>query len=468
MTPVVPTNSAYAAALHVISRLRQQHHIALLAGGCVRDRVMGLVPKDYDVATDAPPEVVRQLFARTQAVGEAFGVVLVYQGKIATEVATFRKEWGYQDGRRPDHVHYTDAREDVLRRDFTINGLLADPFPDGPPLQVVDHAAIQHRLTLPEGGQWCVLDYVGGLEDLRLRVLRAIGPAEQRFAEDYLRMLRAVRFASRFGFTLETRTAAAIRAHARYLGQISRERISQELRAMLIGPRPVLALSLLEQLHLDGPVLHEDHQKSRLVHVQALATMMAEQQAETRAAPAATAWILPLMAWVLDRHLPSPPSQERWQTYLRSNIEAWCAGSSHATLRRLRKALVLTNEDLQAWRAATHCLPTVLKWQEQTVAQKKRALASRGWGMAWTLIQSMIQEEASMRAWSGEVAAEVKALQEEGVAPPPLVNGDDLVALGRKPGPSFRRLLDMAYDLQLEGQLQTRAQALDWLATQKR
>ena len=165
------------AATHIARTLQEAGHVAYFAGGCVRDMLLGLTPKDYDVATDAPPDRVAAIFPRTQFVGEAFGVTLVRHHGQAIEVATFRKEWGYTDGRRPTQIQFTSAQEHALRRDFTINGLFHNPFAHSPDQSIID--------------------YVGGVADLNAGVLRAIGNADDRFAEDYLRMLRAVRFAAR-------------------------------------------------------------------------------------------------------------------------------------------------------------------------------------------------------------------------------------------------------------------------------
>jgi poly(A) polymerase len=203
-------------ALEVIKRLRRSGHVAYFAGGCVRDLLMGTPPKDYDVATDAPPKRVRELFSNTQAVGQAFGVILVRHGPSTVEVATFRTEGIYSDGRRPDSVAFTSAEHDAQRRDFTINGLFLDP------------------LENPPAGK--VIDYVQGQDDLRHRVLRAIGDPHRRFAEDHLRLLRAVRFAARLGFEIEPATAEAIRINAPRLKGISPERIADELRMMLTPP----------------------------------------------------------------------------------------------------------------------------------------------------------------------------------------------------------------------------------------
>ncbi|NJL32353.1 MAG: CCA tRNA nucleotidyltransferase [Phycisphaerales bacterium] len=313
-----------------------------------------------------------------------------------------------------------------------------------------------------DGRSLQVLDYVDGLRDLQDGVLRAIGPAEERFAEDYLRMLRAVRFASRFGFSIESRTAAAIRAHARYLGQISRERIGAELRAMLTGPRPAQSLTLLEQLNLDGPTLHEYHRQSNLKRVQALTELLRDYAL----ANPTISWMTWLMAWVLDRHLPLEETQVADVAALRIAVEHWLATAGNQQLSRLGKALVLTNDDLQVWRDGFKVLPLALGWNELRMAAKKRALASPGWSIAWVLTQTMTHACPSLQRWQAQVEQEISELSKDGLAPIPLVNGDDLIALGRKPGPVFRRLLEQAYDLQLEGQLQSRTQALDWLASQ--
>src|SRR4051812_24847477 len=196
-------------ALAVVRRLREAGHVAYFAGGCVRDELLGLHPKDYDAATDAPPPRVRELFQNTQAVGAAFGVILVHHRRSVIEVATFRADLEYRDGRRPEGVRFTTAEEDARRRDFTINGLFLDP--------------VEAR----------VIDFVGGREDLKGRLLRAIGNPDDRFAEDHLRLLRAIRFAARFDLRVEHATDEAIARHAPHLVRISPERVADELRLML-------------------------------------------------------------------------------------------------------------------------------------------------------------------------------------------------------------------------------------------
>ncbi len=226
---------AQQAASEIIDRLRAAGYSAYFAGGCVRDLLLGRDPADFDVATSATPEIVLEMFPRTFAVGAHFGVVLVameYDGaEILTEVATFRSDGVYSDGRRPDSVRYTDsAEQDVLRRDFTINGMLLDTG------------------ILAQTGELrpAVLDFVGGLKDLQTGVVRAIGNPAQRFAEDKLRMLRAVRFAARFGFVIENHTLEAIRRMAGEIDQVSQERVRDELTRMLTEGAARRAFELLE------------------------------------------------------------------------------------------------------------------------------------------------------------------------------------------------------------------------------
>src|SRR5260370_27421095 len=237
----------YNAAREIVVKLRGGGHQAYFAGGCVRDMLLGVAAKDYDVATSATRDVVMGMFRKTYSVGAHFGVVLVCTpdgdgGEIATEVATFRNDGAYSDGRRPDAVRFSiDPREDVLRRDFTINGMLLDPVV----FEETEEAAS------------AVLDYVGGQEDLQDRVLRAIGEPALRFAEDKLRMLRGVRFAARLGLEIEPRWMRAIRGAASEIGQVSCERIRDELTLMLTEGHARRAFELLDETGLLAFVLPE-------------------------------------------------------------------------------------------------------------------------------------------------------------------------------------------------------------------
>src|SRR6202789_2976769 len=251
---MLPVSRQFDAVLRIVGELRAAGYEAYLAGGCVRDLLLGREPKDYDVATAATPNVVLKLFPRTFAVGAHFGVVLVAdgddEGYVTTEVATFRSDGAYSDGRHPDAVRYTtSAEEDVKRRDFTINGLLMDPFGVG----CLPSDLLDDRAAVREG----IVDHVGGVGDLEAGVVRAIGRAEERFEEDHLRMLRAVRFAARFGFELEARTKLAIQRLAGLIQAVSRERVRDELTRMLTEGRARRAFELLDETGLLAEVLPE-------------------------------------------------------------------------------------------------------------------------------------------------------------------------------------------------------------------
>ncbi|MCF7956698.1 MAG: CCA tRNA nucleotidyltransferase, partial [Phycisphaerae bacterium] len=218
------------AAVKVIKRLHDKGFQALLAGGCVRDMLLGREAKDYDVATDARPEDVQKLFRRTLAVGAKFGVVIVMLDSCQIEVATFRTESGYADGRHPETVAFSNAREDAARRDFTINGMFYDPIDEK------------------------IYDYVGGRDDLEAKVLRTIGPAGERFGEDYLRMLRAVRFSAQLGFVIDDDTWQGVCDNAQKIACISGERISMELETVLVNANRSKGIELLCRSGLGGAI----------------------------------------------------------------------------------------------------------------------------------------------------------------------------------------------------------------------
>jgi len=387
------------AALRVVEHLQQAGHIAYFAGGCVRDRVMGIEPKDYDVATDARPERVRDLFHRTMAVGEHFGVILVHLMGRRIEVATFRAEAGYSDRRRPDAVRFTDARRDAMRRDFTINGMFENPIADE------------------------IIDYVGGQADVKSRIIRAIGDPDVRLAEDHLRALRAVRFSARFGFAIEPATRDAVRRHALELAGVSRERIGHELRFMFAEPTAANAAREMQDLGLDAPTLKEAHGDHPLPVLEAL-----EAPAPFPAA---------LAAWAIDRGRADDPE----------------------VVPRWRRALVLTNDESEAMRAILNGTRELeSEWSTtMTVARQKRLAAHPQFSEMMRVLKAI-----DSRAWE-RVREDVARWRESpvGIAPEPLITGDDLVAMGLPPGPAYRRILDAVYDAQLEARLASRDEALE-------
>ena len=233
MTEITDKNLLKETAIGIVKRLREKNFSALFAGGCVRDMLMGSVPEDYDIATDARPDDIINIFERTVPVGIHYGVVLVIENGFEFAVATFRSDGTYTDGRHPDTVTFCDARGDALRRDFTINGMFYDPIND------------EH------------FDYVGGREDMQARLIRAIGNPSERFNEDRLRMIRAVRFACRFDYKIEDQTAEAIKKLYDKILTVSMERTRDELRKILTGPNPHTGIKMLDDLNLLNEILPE-------------------------------------------------------------------------------------------------------------------------------------------------------------------------------------------------------------------
>lgn len=411
--------SARAAAVAILSTLRRAGHTAYLAGGCVRDELLGLAPTDYDIATDATPDRIKSLFKRTNEVGAAFGVVLVTLGPsdgvaepATVEVATFRSEGPYSDRRRPDAVTFSDPRSDALRRDFTINALFLDPVAPPAPGAPVSSASQ-------------VIDFVGGRDDLAKKLIRAVGDPGARLAEDHLRALRAVRLAARLGFEIDAATAAAIRDHARELVGVSRERIGDELRKMMGHPSRARAAGLLQGLGLDSPVLSEPSRQGE-------PRIMGSLQGSP-SYPAC------LAAWALDRGQP-------------------IAAEPGPLVTSYRAALCLSNEESDGLRDILAALARLQDWAGfPLAAQKRLAGQAHGFDEALSLLRAIDPPAAS------SIAARVGELARtpSGLAPAPLLTGDHLVAAGLKPGPAFKALLDRVYDAQLEGRVETLPEALE-------
>jgi poly(A) polymerase len=431
------TLPAARAAVMVVERLMAAGHQALLAGGCVRDLLLGDTPKDYDVATSATPTEIVGLFPVTFAVGAHFGVILVRQvvgdEKVDLEVATFRHDGAYSDGRRPDAVRFsTDPREDVLRRDFTVNGMLLDPLTNQ------------------------VLDFVGGREDLAAGVIRAIGDAELRFTEDKLRMLRGVRFAARLRFRLDPATAEAMRAHAGEIGQVSLERIREELTRMLTEGQARRAFELLQETGLLAKVLPE---VERLRGV--------EQPPEFH--PEGDVWIHTMMllerlpkgcsatlAWGFLLHdigkpatfQPPDPAKAGDRIRFNGHVEVGMRVAD-AMLSRLR----FSNEDkAQILALIEHHMRfgDIRKMRESTLKRFLRLPRFE---------EHLALHHADCSSSNGrlelyEFARErFEAMKPDEMRPKLLVTGRDLIAAGYKPGTAFKEMLSLVEDLQLEGQI---------------
>ncbi len=407
-------------ALAVLTRLREQKHIAYFAGGCVRDELLGRTPKDYDVATDAAPDRVRRLFPRTQAVGQAFGVILVRQGGSVVEVATFRSDGNYGDGRRPDTVTFSTPEHDAQRRDFTINGLFLDPLDNGR-----------------------VIDFVGGQADLQSRTLRAIGDPAQRFAEDHLRLLRAVRFAARFDLTIEPATAAAILRDAPLLKRISPERIADELRLALTPPTRSLAWRLLWEFRLGQtafrsppffPAPSTDPERSLFLRVSpgrpitlGLALAGAALDLQIQAGNE-------VPAIVQKKHL-------------------------HSLIHALRHSLKISNDESEEMQYTFEALGPLLADEPPALAALKRFRARPVADNTQSLLDAL-QDGGQHVMRIDELRPRLAALDAVDCAPAPLITGDDLTAAGLMPGPVFKRVLDAVYDAQLEGRIGIRAEGL--------
>jgi poly(A) polymerase len=398
------------AAAWVARGLREAGHRALFAGGCVRDSLLGHEAADYDVATGATPDEIRRVFPRAIGVGESFGVMLVRHGGRSVEVATFRADGSYTDGRRPDAVRFSDDREDALRRDFTINGMFEDP----------------------ETGE--IVDHVGGRADLAAGILRAIGTPEDRLREDRLRALRAARFAARFSLKIDPATEAAVRRFAPDLAAVSRERIGNEVRRMLAHPSRARAVELVESLALGASVLAERAERVDHARVAGLAPGAGVEEA--------------LAAWMLGRSIAAPDAPS-------------CAGDrphadvSPARQRRWRDALVLSNDESDGVAAILAIRPRIIeRWPGGDAAARKRMASGPGFAGALAVLRA--EGNPVVTAVDGDLPA----LRAQGLAPAPFVTGDDLVAMGMRPGPQFRPMLDRAYDLQLNGALADRDTAL--------
>lgn len=426
------------AARSVVRRLRAAGHEAWFVGGCVRDELLGREPKEYDVATSAPPERVEEVFARTVPVGKAFGVVRVLLDDTVTEVATFRSDDAYVDGRRPTGVRFTSAREDALRRDFTVNGLFMDP----------------------DTGE--VADHVGGRKDLDARVLRAIGDPAQRFEEDKLRLLRAVRFAATGPFEIEPATWTALVAMAPRIGVVSAERIQAELSRILTSGRSAHGFRLLHASGLLARILPEvaamegvaqppefHPEGDVLVH-----TLLALEHFD-RSPPHR----LELGLAALLHDVGKPPTYRVADRIRFDGHDRVGAEMAQEILRRLRYPTAVIEEVCEL--VLRHmAFVQIREWRE---AKLRRFLGGERAERHLELHRiDCLAAHGRLDAWSWCVERRA-AFAAEPPRPPRLLTGDDLLGLGFARGPGIGKVLAALDDERLEGRLATRDEAVAWV-----
>ena len=427
-------------ATRIVERLRQAGHEAFFAGGCVRDMLLGKPAHDIDVATSAKPEDVQRLFSRTVAVGAQFGVIVVLENGTEFQVATFRSDGAYADGRHPASVSFTTAEGDALRRDFTINGLFYDP--------------IEKR----------VLDFVGGEADLKAGVIRCIGNPAERFQEDKLRVLRGARFGASLGFEIHPETWAALRAGAAEIVAVSAERIRDELVKMFLHPSRVRGFDLLDSSGLLAIVLPEvDAMKGCeqppefhpegdvFVHTRLMLSLLPPEVS------------VPLVFSTLLHDIGKPPTFQIDPTgRIRFNgHESVSAVMTESLFARLR----FSNTETEATVTAVKNHMAFKDVQNMRVATLKRFLARPTMDDELELHRVDCLGSHGLLDNYEFLLAKREEFSHEPLIPPPLISGRDLIGMGRKPGPAFKQILDAVQVRQLEGTLSSREEALAWVAS---
>lgn len=429
----LPDTPAARLALRTVDRLRAAGHQAYLVGGCVRDLLLGTAPKDFDVTTDAPPARVLELFPGAEPVGSHFGVVIVPDGGVWVEVATFRRDHTYEDGRRPSSVDFeTDPRQDVLRRDFTINAMMLDPVSGS------------------------VIDHTGGRRDLDRRVVRTVGDPATRFAEDHLRMLRAVRFAARLDFAIEEATAEAIRGERASIHRVAAERVRDELTRILTEGGARRGFEFLDGTGLLGELLPE-----------VAAMKGVEQPPEYH--PEGDVWThtllmlglmrdpSPSLAWGVLLHDVGKPPTFRLAERIRFDRHAPVgAEMAERILKRLRCSRELVHRVTELVRRHLQFID-VRKMRQSTL---KRFLRMEGFDELLELHRiDCLASHRDLTAYNF-VRAQLTTLSSAQLRPAPLLTGRDLIAAGYEPGPSFQQILETVETAQLESRVHSPEDAL--------
>jgi poly(A) polymerase len=429
-----------SAVIPIIQKLRSAGHEALLAGGCVRDHLLGREPKDYDVATNATPQQVIALFPGALTVGAHFGVVIVRQGSEQIEVATFRTDGSYKDGRHPESVTFSTAEEDAQRRDFTVNGLFRDPISGG------------------------IIDYVGGQSDLEKRLLRAIGDPSKRFDEDKLRLLRAIRFATTLGFEIDPLTWQAVCEHAHAIQSVSAERIRDELIKIFLHPNRVRGFDLLVDSGLMAQVLPEilvlkgveqppqwHPEGDVFIHTRLMLSLLPEVVSE------------PLVLSVLLHDIAKPATFTVDETgRIRFNgHDKLGAVMTGEILRRLK----FPNDVIEPTQVAVEhhmVFKDVKKMKKSTL---KRMMARSTWADELALHRIDCLGSNGLLDNYEFMQAKAEEFSHEPLIPQPLLNGRDLMALGWQAGKQLGAVLTEVQNAQLEGIISTKDEALTWLRT---
>lgn len=397
------TMSNKQAAIKVIKRLSRDGFQALLAGGCVRDMLLGRAASDYDVATDARPEEVTRLFRRTLKVGAQFGVVIVLMSGQQVEVATFRTEAGYADGRHPDTIKFAGAAEDASRRDFSINGMFYDP--------------VKER----------VIDYVGGQEDLKKRVIRTIGKPEERLGEDYLRMLRAVRFSTQLGFTIEPETWKAICKNAEKITRISGERVAMELEAILVNPHRSAGMSMLVESGLAEAIFPGFAGEGARLGIEVLGRL------------------------------------RKKVSFALALASVFSGFETEFAIARCQ-VLKLSRDQNRHIRFLLSNRGKLLDYKMSLAELKMTVSEPYFWGLYE--LQRAIQKASDGRRGIAaliKLGKRIRGLGGVELRPKPLLNGYDLMRLGAERGPVLGQLAEEMYIAQLEGKLRSAGQAERWV-----
>lgn len=395
MTEICPVKCR-EGAIDVLKKLRNAGFETYFAGGCVRDRLLSAAPVEYDIATAARPADIHTLFPKARNVGEAFGVMLVRNNELMYDVATFRKDGPYSDARHPDSIEFCDAEQDAQRRDFTINGLFEDPIND------------------------TTIDFVGGKNDLENRLVRAIGDPSERFAEDHLRMLRAVRFSSRFEFSIETETAEAIRKGSHKLAGISKERIGEEIKKMFLHSNRGVAAWELQYLGLDLIMLNEASCMNAPTRIGRL--------------PAISSYATTLAAWILDRN--------GFESDALQHADRW------------RKQLLLSNQTFNELQNIIRLHRALFSWDTLGIAKQKRTASTDEFIHALSIVQA---EDRPLFIY---IKRSVTVLSQTELAPKRLVDGNQLLDAGIPPSAHLGTVLEAVYDAQLEGVISNEDDAL--------